>query len=109
MSDTIMIKSGSLGERASMPKLSEDELGYQKDEKALYIGDGKSNVRLCGSNDVSGMNDKIAGMTVKIADNDTKISKTETEMDKIKADIAELKRTLSDINSRLDALTSTNQ
>ena len=47
MSDTIMIKSGSLGERTSMPKLSEDELGYQKDEKALYIGTPEKNEKLC--------------------------------------------------------------
>lgn len=47
----IKIKSGALGNRAEMPKLAEDELGYRKDTKELYIGASGANVRLCGAGD----------------------------------------------------------
>lgn len=51
MTDLITIKSGALGDRQAMPKLSTDELGYRTDEEALYIGTEQGNKRLCGAND----------------------------------------------------------
>lgn len=46
MSDSIKIKSGTLGNRTSMPNLSVDELGYQKDNEALYIGTEQGNKKV---------------------------------------------------------------
>ena len=59
MSDTIMIKSGALGDREAMPKLNEAELGYRTDTEELYIGGGEGNKRLCGVGDVADINAKI--------------------------------------------------
>ena len=53
MADLIKIRSGALGNRSTMPKLNEDELGYCTDTKELYIGTDSENVRLCGENDVA--------------------------------------------------------
>ena len=53
MDDLIKIRSGALGNRSTMPKLNEDELGYCTDTKELYIGTDSENVRLCGENDVA--------------------------------------------------------
>ena len=50
MADSITIKSGSLGSRDEMPKLTANELGYRTDEKALYIGTTGGNVKLCDAN-----------------------------------------------------------
>jgi hypothetical protein len=55
----IKIKSGALGDRAEMPKLEDDELGYRKDTKELYIGASNGNVRLCGADDVSALTNEI--------------------------------------------------
>lgn len=55
----IKIKSGALGNRAEMPKLADDELGYIKDKKELYIGASGENVRLCGADDVSVLTNEI--------------------------------------------------
>ena len=52
MADLIKIKCGALGERDTMPKLNEGELGFRTDEKALYIGTSNGNVRLCGVDDI---------------------------------------------------------
>lgn len=54
MNDLIQIKSGAKGDRTEMPDLIENELGFCKDEKALYIGTAGGNVRLCGADDVGG-------------------------------------------------------
>ena len=43
MSQVIKIKGGS----GAPPKLSERELGYNKTDKALYIGTSGGNVKLC--------------------------------------------------------------
>ena len=80
MADLITIKSGSFGSRSTMPKLSVDELGYQNDEKALYIGTESGNVRLCGIEDVAKINE-------------------------LNATIQSLSTAIDDINARLDALT----
>lgn len=44
MADTIQIRAGN---KANMPKLADRELGYVRDEKALYIGTAGGNVKLC--------------------------------------------------------------
>lgn len=62
MADLIQIKSGALGDREAMPKLTEDELGYCTDEQALYIGTKSGNVRLCGVSDAV----KLAEISAKI-------------------------------------------
>ena len=59
MADLITIKSGAMGDRSSMPKLAVDELGYRRDEKALYIGTESGNVRLCGADDIKELNTKL--------------------------------------------------
>lgn len=69
MADLIKIKSGALGDRESMPNLTEDELGYCTDEQALYIGTKGGNVRLCGVADAL----KLAEITTKIADITTRL------------------------------------
>ena len=51
MNDLITIKSGALGTRGEMPKLTEDELGYITDKEELYIGTKAGNKRLCGAGD----------------------------------------------------------
>lgn len=90
MNDTIRIKSGAIGNRNAMPSLNVDELGYRKDEKALYIGIGEKNERLCGANDVTEIN--------------TKINNIITEINDIKTAMNEINGVMANINTRLDAL-----
>lgn len=66
MADSIMIKSGALGEREEMPVLKVDELGYRTDEKALYIGTTGGNVRLCGKDDIGKINALIDGIITRL-------------------------------------------
>ena len=47
MDDLIKIKGGS----GKTPTLQDKELGYNRDEKALYIGTPSGNERLCGAGD----------------------------------------------------------
>ncbi len=52
MADLIMIKSGeTLGKTPS--NLSENELAYSTDEKALYIGTSNGNVKLCTADNIT--------------------------------------------------------
>ena len=66
MADLITLKSGALGNRTSMPKLNEDELGYRTDEKALYIGAKEGNVRLCGADDIARLDRLIEELTYRV-------------------------------------------
>lgn len=66
MADLITIKSGALGDRNTMPKLSVDELGYRTDEKALYIGTESGNERLCGVNDIKELNNRIEEIITRL-------------------------------------------
>jgi hypothetical protein len=50
MNDTIKIRSGVLEGRQQMPTLNENELGFQIDEEALYIGAKNKNVKVGDSN-----------------------------------------------------------
>ena len=45
MADTILLRAGN---KAHMPTLINREIGYCKDEKALYIGTPTGNVKLGG-------------------------------------------------------------
>ena len=83
MADTIIIKSGALGDRGTMPKLSNAEFGYITDKKELYIGGGEGNERLCGAGDIAEINAKI---------------------DAINALIAGINGDITNITARLDAL-----
>ena len=55
MADLIRIKGGT----GTVPALQDRELAYNKDERALYIGTGSGNIRLCGAGDVATLTDKI--------------------------------------------------
>ena len=100
MNDTIQIKSGAIGNRNAMPSLNVDELGYRKDEKALYIGIGEKNERLCGANDVTEINTKINNIITEI----NNIKPMIAEINSIKMAISEINGAIADINTRLDAL-----
>ena len=80
MADSIIIKSGALGNRSAMPALAVGELGYRTDEKALYIGTKEGNVRIGGGGDAS-------------------------DISTLLADVSALKSQIADITARLDALT----
>lgn len=86
MDDLIMIKSGALNDRESMPKLREKELGYRKDEKALYIGTESENVRLCGTDDA------------------VKIKQLESDITELINGIKAIDENIKAINARLEAL-----
>jgi hypothetical protein len=75
MADIIRIKGGN----GDVPTLQDRELAYRKDEKALYIGTGKENERLCGADDIK---------TIKSIENE----------------INTLKQSIDNIIARLDAL-----
>lgn len=66
MADSIMIKSGALGEREEMPELKVNELGYRTDEDALYIGTKGGNVRLCGKDDIERINALMDGIITRL-------------------------------------------
>lgn len=67
MATTIKIKSGTLGNRTAMPKLEVDELGYRRDEEALYIGTSDGNVKL-GAKNYEGYEDRIKKLEIKIVE-----------------------------------------
>ena len=84
MADLITIKGGS----GDVPTLQDRELAYRKDEKALYIGTGDKNVRLCGAEDaeridaigaaVSGLNAKNEEMSKLIENITARLEALET-------------------------------
>ena len=73
MADTIQIKGG----RGDVPRLADRELGYNKEEKALYIGTENGNVKLFGSSGT---------------DHEARIAALETKVDDIIARLAELEK-----------------
>lgn len=75
MADLIIIKGG----KGDVPQLQDKELGYSRDEKALYIGTANGNVKLCNADDIF-----------------TILSHANT--------LTEHKKELDDIKKRLDAL-----
>lgn len=78
MADLITIKSGALGNRAEMPKLSEDELGYCTDEEALYIGAESGNKRLCGVKDKADIIAQIDALSNRIEEITARLVALET-------------------------------
>ena len=62
MADLIKIKGGS----GEVPELEDKELGYNRDEQALYIGTKNGNVRLCGADDVATLQGLIEGLKARI-------------------------------------------
>ena len=62
MADLIKIKGG----KGETPKLTNRELGYNEDEKALYIGTENGNVRLCGADDISGIQALITDINTRL-------------------------------------------
>lgn len=79
MADLIKIKGGS----GNVPTLQGREIAYSKDEQALYIGTANGNVRLCGANDLQGINSAIESIN--------------TEITKIKADIETINTRLAEL------------
>ena len=80
MADLIKIRSGALGNRSTMPKLNEDELGYCTDTKELYIGTDSENVRLCGVNDlaiIQNLQATISSLSKAIEDITARLGKLE--------------------------------
>lgn len=51
MKDPVQIRAGKLNGRKEMPKLAVNEIAYQTEEKALYIGTPQGNVKLGGITD----------------------------------------------------------
>lgn len=49
MADMVLLRGGNL---ANMPQLQDREIVIAKDKKALYIGIGGVNTRLCGADDL---------------------------------------------------------
>ena len=88
MADLIRIRYGELGGRTEMPKLQFTiekgcEIAFRIDEEALYIGTPNGNVRLCGANDLKGINSAIEGINAEIT--------------KIKADIEAINTRLAEL------------
>lgn len=81
MDDTILIKSGALNGRTSMPNLAQDELGYQTEEEALYIGTPNGNKRLCGANDI----ERIKTLETKIGSLEGQISTIMARLEALEA------------------------
>ena len=69
MADTIQIRAGN---KANMPKLADRELGYVRDEKALYIGTAGGNVKLCDAD--------LEGTVNKLGDTVSTLNGTVTEL-----------------------------
>lgn len=61
MSDVIKIKRGN-----GTSTLADGELGCKTNEKALYIGIGGKNVRLCGAGDVARLEKLIEDITARL-------------------------------------------
>lgn len=90
MADLIQIKGGN----GDPPPLQNRELGFSKDEKALYIGTNNTtsgNIRLCGAEDIEKIKEYVNGL---ISDN---ISGVNKQIEEINTQLAEVKK-------RLDAL-----
>lgn len=62
MADLFKIKGGT----GAVPTLQDREIGYSKDEKALYIGTANGNVRLCGADDISGLQTLINDINIRL-------------------------------------------
>ena len=62
MADLIKIKGGT----GAVPTLQDREIGYSKDEKALYIGTANGNVRLCGADDLIGIQALITDINTRL-------------------------------------------
>lgn len=62
MADLIKIKGGT----GAVPTLQDREIAYHKDEKALYIGTANGNVRLCGADDISGIQALLTDINTRL-------------------------------------------
>ena len=104
MADTIRIKGGN----GDVPTLQDREIAYRKDEKALYIGTGAGNIRLCGADDKKNSDDEIQGLNKRVAALESKQASANSILENINAEIAAMKSeiatSLATINARLDAL-----
>ena len=76
MDESIRIRSGSLNGRTEMPKLKPPEIvngkkvgaevGFQEEEKALYIGTANGNERLCGAGDIPALYEEIDRLKAQV-------------------------------------------
>lgn len=104
MADLITIKSGALGDRQAMPKLSTDELGYCTDEEALYIGAESENKRLCGAKDVGNINTRLDALSATITSILAQISSINEQLGDIPSQISNINSQITDITARLEEM-----
>lgn len=113
MADLIKIKGGN----GSVPELQDRELGYRKDEEALYIGAGNGNVRLCGAGDkkelrdyidayITNINSKLDATDLLIIELNTMRVALEKTVAALETKVATLEEAVATINSRLDDMTT---
>ena len=93
MNDLIKIKGG----KGNVPVLQDKELGYSRDEKALYIGTPKGNEKLCSADGAK----KITEHEEKI---DELVQKINACLDKLETLKEYVDGNIENINARLDAL-----
>lgn len=113
MADLIKIKGGN----GNVPELQDRELGYRKDEEALYIGADNENLRLCGAKDkaelksyidayIEANNGKNSETDQLIIAINNQIATLENSVATITAKVLNLEESVATINSRLDDMTT---
>ena len=103
MADLIKIKGGN----GNVPDLQDRELGYSRDEKALYIGTEDGNVRLGGSGDIVKVNALTARVTAiegNLTEADEKITDIEARLPVVEKGVADTAETLADMDARITAI-----
>lgn len=107
MADLIRIKGG----RGNVPILQDREMGYSKDEEALYIGTEGGNIRLVGAKDKSVLQAKITVLEEAVAslteDNTVlkqKTSAIESSITAIEERLTDVEGAIADIIARLEVL-----
>ena len=82
-----------------MPTLPENELGYQTEEKALYIGTSNDNVRLCGAGDP-----EVVKKCAKEVENLQEAVKGFVSKEYVDGIVEQINTQLTEINETLSAL-----
>lgn len=86
------------GNKAGMPALRDRELGYCKDEKALYIGTANGNVRLCGADDsgrIDALETTTGTHTTQISSLQNTTGTQTTQISGLSASLSSLETTVS--------------
>ena len=98
MADSLQIRGGN---RAGMPTLRARELAYCKDEKALYVGTGSENVKLCAAGEA-----EILARRTEALENAMpgKLTASAAAAQSVLADSADLAAVISAHNDLIEAL-----